>query len=77
MGEENYKDALRYFDQSLSCAPNSLTYYSIGNCLLDMKGLFADRTKEAVAAFKKCIEMDLMSETAVEAGKKLARLGQL
>lgn len=42
-----------------------------------MKGLFRDRTQDAVVAFQKCIELDPETQIAIDAGKELARLGQL
>ena len=45
--------------------------------VLRMKGLFRDRTEDAVSAFLKCINLNLETETAINAGKALARLGKL
>ena len=36
-----------------------------------------DKTEAAIVALRKCVEMDSESEVGVEAGKVLARLGQL
>ena len=42
-----------------------------------MKGLFRDKTQEAIAALQKCIDIDSETDIAVDAGKILARRGLL
>jgi tetratricopeptide (TPR) repeat protein len=77
MGDKQFKEAIKYFEESLTHMPDQATYFNLGLCFLEMKGLFTDRTKDAIQAFWKCVEMDSTSELAIEAGKILARLGQL
>jgi len=77
MGHKSFKEAVKYFEESISYAPDQATYFNIGLCFLQMKGLFRDRTQDAVVAFQKCIELDPETQIAIDAGKELARLGQL
>jgi tetratricopeptide (TPR) repeat protein len=77
MGDKQFKEAVRYFEESLTYMPDQATYFNLGLCFSEMKGLFTDRTKDAIQAFWKCVEIDPASELAIKAGKILARLGQL
>ena len=77
MGQKSFKEAVKCFEDSISHALDQATYFNIALCFLQMKGLFRDRTQDAVAAFQKCIELDPETQIAIEAGKELARLGQL
>ena len=72
-----YRDAIQFFESSLQYSPSQATYYNIGVCYERMKGVFSDRTKDAITAYEKCIEIDPDSEIAIKAGKQLARLGKL
>lgn len=72
-----HREAVQYYEQSLKYSPDQATYYNIGLNFLSMKGIFTDRTQDAVAAFEKCIELDPESEMAIKAGKELARLRRL
>lgn len=76
-GEKKFKEAVGLFEQSLRYAISQTTYYNIGECLLQMKGLFHDTTADAVKAFQQCINLNLNTEIAIEAGKQLARLEAL
>lgn len=77
MGQKDFKEAVKYFEGSLNYAADQSTYFNIALCFLEMKGLFRDRTQDAVAAFQKCVDLDPETEMAIGAGKELARLGQL
>lgn len=73
-GDKRYGEAVNYFEKSLSLVKDQSTYFNLGLCLLQIKGLFKDKTEDAVRAFEKCIETDPNSDIAVLAGKELARL---
>ena len=73
----DFKEAVKYFEESIGYLPDQATYYNIGSCFLEMKGLFRDKTEDAVKAFEKCVELDPESELALQAGKALARLKKL
>jgi len=77
MGQKRFKDAVKCFELLLSYSPDQATYFNTALCFLRMKGIFTDRTPDAIAAFQKCIEIDPKMETAIDAGKELARLGRL
>lgn len=77
MGQKGFKEAVKYFEDSVSYAADQVTYFNIALCFLQMKGLFRDRTQDAVAAFQKCINIDPQADIAIDAGKELARLGRL
>jgi tetratricopeptide (TPR) repeat protein len=77
MAQKKFKDAINCFEESLRYEPDQATYYNIGLCYLRMKGLFTDKTQEAISAFQKCIDMDPETSIAVDAGKILARRGLL
>lgn len=77
MAQKKFKDAIKYFEESLKYNPDQATYYNIGLCYLRMKGLFRDKTQEAIAALQKCIDIDSETDIAVDAGKILARRGLL
>jgi tetratricopeptide (TPR) repeat protein len=77
MAQKKFKDAINYFEESLKYDPDQATYYNIGLCYLRMKGLFTDKTQEAIAALQKCIDMNPETDTAIDAGKILARRGLL
>jgi tetratricopeptide (TPR) repeat protein len=74
---KKYKDAVKYYEESLKYEPNQVTYFNIGLSFINMRGLFTDRTQDAVSAFQKCIQLDPESEMAIKAGKELARLKKL
>ena len=76
-GQKRFKEAVEYFEQSLSLSSDQTTYYNAALCFLEMKGLFRDRTQDAVAAFRQCIDLNQEAPIAIAAGKELARLGQL
>jgi tetratricopeptide (TPR) repeat protein len=77
MGQRNFKEAVRFFEQSLNETPTQATYLNMAYCFLQMKGWFTDRTADAIKALERCVELDPESELAVLAGKELARLGRL
>jgi tetratricopeptide (TPR) repeat protein len=77
VAQRKFKEAIKYFEESLRYEPDQATYYNIGVCYLRMKGLFTDKTQEAISALQKCIDMDPETSTAVDAGKVLARRGLL
>jgi tetratricopeptide (TPR) repeat protein len=74
---KKYKDAVKYYEESLKYEPDQATYFNIGLAFIKMRGLFTDRTQDAVSAFQKCIQLDPESEMAIKAGKELARLRKL
>jgi len=77
-GTKKPRDAVRYLEESLSLVPDQVTYFNLGLCFLQIKGMFSGGGKEdAIASLQKCIEIDPDSEIAVSAGKELARLGKL
>jgi len=75
--ERRPKEAVEYYEKSLSLLPDQSTYFNLGLCLLQIKGVFSDRTADAIATFQKCIEIDSNSDIAISAGMELARLGKL
>jgi len=77
MGQKNMKDAVKRFEESVQYVADQSTYFNIALCFLEMKGLFTDKTKDAVTALEKCIDLVPDSELAIAAGKELARLGRL
>lgn len=77
MGQKYPKEAVKCFEDSINYAVDQTTYFNIALCFLQMKGVFRDRAQDAVASFQKCIELNPEGEIAIEAGKELARLGQL
>jgi tetratricopeptide (TPR) repeat protein len=77
VGQNELKEAVKFFEESLRLAPNQVTLYNIAFCYLQMKGWFTDRTNGAIDALQKCISLDPQSEIAIQAGKGLARLGRL
>jgi tetratricopeptide (TPR) repeat protein len=77
IGQNQLKEAVKFFEESLKAAPTQVALYNIAFCYLQMKGWFTDRTQDAIDALEKCISLDPESEIAIEAGKELARLGRL
>jgi tetratricopeptide (TPR) repeat protein len=77
MRTADFKEAVKYFEESLRYHAEQSTYFNLGLCFLMMKGLFQDRTQDAISAFQKCIDLNPETEVAINAGKELARLGQL
>jgi tetratricopeptide (TPR) repeat protein len=75
--ERRFKEAVEYYNKSLSLLPDQSTYLNLGLCFLQIKGVFSDKTPDAIAAFQKCIEIDPNSDIAISAGMELARLGKL
>jgi tetratricopeptide (TPR) repeat protein len=77
MGQKKFREAIKSFEDSLKYDADQATYYNIGLAYLRMKGLFTDRTQEAIAAFQKCIDLNPETDLAIDAGKALARRGLL
>jgi len=73
----HFKEAVEYYNKSLSLLPDQSTYFNLGLCFLQIKRVFSDKTRDAIAVFQKCIEIDPNSDIAISVGMKLARLGKL
>jgi tetratricopeptide (TPR) repeat protein len=76
-GNKRLKEAIKYFETSLENAEDQTTYLNIGICYSQMTGFFSDRTGDAIQAFRKCVEIDPHSGTAINAGVELAHLGAI
>lgn len=55
IGQKSFKEAVKYFEDSINYEADQATYFNIALCLLEMKGLFRDRTQDAVGALQKCM----------------------
>ncbi len=77
MGQKSFKEAVECFEESLKHISDQAVYFNIAVCFLQMKGIFRDRTQDAITAFENCINLNPNSELAIRAGKELARLGRL
>ena len=67
-----YREAIDALEQSIGLHPNQEAYLHLGICNTRLK-----EKATAIAAFRKCIELDADSDQALEAAKNLRKLGQM